>query len=141
VLYDTIIRYLREAIRAAAVLGIVVAIGAFLTGPSVTATAIRGWLVAGFAWIRAGVKNAGVGLESTTAWVASRARVLRACVVVAAFAVLFLQRYRTPELVLWLTLAVLVALAIIQFLATSPRIRVSEARQTVVPQRAVPAQS
>jgi len=37
-LYDTVIRYLREAIRAGFLVGLIVAAGAFLTGPSVTAS-------------------------------------------------------------------------------------------------------
>jgi hypothetical protein len=129
VLYDTFVRFLRQAIRAGALLGLVVAAGAFLTGPSVTATAVRRWLVAGFAWIRGALRNAGVGLDRATAWVASRARVLRVSVVVAAFAVLILQRYRTPELVGWLTVGVLVALAVIQFFATPPRTRSAPATE------------
>ena len=41
VLFDTIVRFLREALRAIALVGVVIAAGAFLTGPSVTATAVR----------------------------------------------------------------------------------------------------
>jgi hypothetical protein len=138
VLYDTVVRFLREAIRAAALLGVIVAVGAFLTGPSVTATALRRWLVAGFAGLRGALSRAGVRLERATAWVASRARVLRVSVVIAAFAVLLLQRYKTPELVAWLTVAVLIAFAVIQFLATSPRIHPEDAAELRTP-ASVPA--
>ena len=41
----------------------------------------------------------------------------------AAFAILLLERYRTPGLVLWLTAGVLAALVIIEFLAVEPRSR------------------
>ena len=41
VLFDTVIRFLREALRAIALIGVVLAAGAFLTGPSVTANAVR----------------------------------------------------------------------------------------------------
>jgi hypothetical protein len=121
VLYDTLVRYLREALRALLVLGLVVAAAAFLTGPSVTATAIRRWIVSGFAALRGGLSGLGVELAGVTAWVAPRARILRAAVVVVAFVILLMQQYRTPELVGWLTVGVLAALAIIQFLATPPR--------------------
>jgi hypothetical protein len=121
VLYDTFVRYLREAIRAGFLAGLLVAAGAFLTGPSVTAVTIRRWLVAGFAIARGGLATLGAGLEGATRWVAPRARMLRVLVVAAAFAVLLFQRYRTPGLVGWLTVGVLAGLAVIQFLATEPR--------------------
>jgi hypothetical protein len=133
VLYDTFIRYLREAIRAAALLGLVFAVGAFLTGPSVTARTIRRWIVGGFARLRGALYGVGVGLDRVTAWVASRARVLRVSVVIVASAILLLQRYRTPELVAWLTLGVLVALAVIQFFATPPRVRPGAAAEVRTP--------
>jgi hypothetical protein len=44
-------------------------------------------------------------------------------VVAAAFVFLLTQRYRTPEMVAWTTLGVLVGLALIQLFATEPRHR------------------
>jgi hypothetical protein len=120
-LYDTVVRFLREAVRAAFLIGLVVAAGAFLTGPSVTATTVRRWLVSGFAVARGGLKNLGVGLEDATRWGMRYAGLLRGLVVGAAFVVLLVERYRTPELVMWLTIGVLAGLAVIQFFATEPR--------------------
>jgi hypothetical protein len=141
VLYDTVVRYLREAIRAGALLGLVVAAGAFLSGPSVTASTVRRWMVAGFAAARGALQRVGVELEAVTGWVAPRARVVRVAVVVAAFAILLLQRYKTPELVAWLTVAVLVGFAIIQFLATPPRVQPAEPVPAAFPRVPVPAPS
>lgn len=121
VLFDTFVRYLREAIRALALLGLLVALGAFLTGPSVTAVTLRRWCVAAFALARAGLASLGPELGNVTRWVAPRARLLRGICVTVAFAVLVLVRYRTPATVAWLTLAVLAALAVIEFLAVEPR--------------------
>ncbi|HYJ76411.1 MAG TPA: hypothetical protein VEV65_12470, partial [Kineosporiaceae bacterium] len=45
VLFDTTVRYLREAVRALALVGVLVALGAFLTGPSRTAVTVRRWFV------------------------------------------------------------------------------------------------
>jgi hypothetical protein len=122
-MYDTVVRFLREAVRAAFLIGILVALGAFLTGPSVTAVTIRRWLVTGFALAKGGAAEAGLNLDGITRWVAPRARLLRGLVVAAAFAVLLLERYRTPGLVGWVTAGVLAALAVIQFLAAEPRRR------------------
>jgi hypothetical protein len=118
VLYDGLVRFLREAVRAGILLGLVVAAGAFLTGPSVTARRTRQVLVAGLAVLRRGLYRLGLKTDRVTAWVAGHAGLLRTLAVVAAFLVLILVTYRTPALVLWLTVAVLGALFIIQLLAT-----------------------
>ena len=123
VVFDTIVGFLREGIRAVALLGIVVAAAAFLTGPAVTARTLRRWSIAPFGAARAALAEAGATLSAPSAWVTVHARGLRAGVVVVALAVLLLQRYRTPELVAWLTVAVLICLAVIQFFATPARPR------------------
>jgi hypothetical protein len=121
VIFDTVIRFLREAIRALALLGVIVALGAFLTGPSVTARTLRGWLVAAFAAAKGGVVRLGLRMDGVTSWVGPRARLFRGIVVALGFLVLLLEPYRTPGLVLWVTVAVLAALAVIEFLAVRPR--------------------
>lgn len=122
VIFDTIVRYLREAIRSLALIGLIAAIGAFLTGPSVTATVVRRWCVIPLAALK-GTGNLGARMSGVTRWVAPRARLLRGIVVAAAFAVVLLERYRTPSLVLWLTAGVLACLLVIEFLAVEPRPR------------------
>lgn len=123
VMYDSLVRFLREAVRAGILLGLVVAAGAFLSGPSATATWIRRVLNSGVYALRRGLYRLGVHMDAVTAWVASHAGILRGIAVAAAFLVLILVTYRTPALVAWLTVGVLAALFVIQVLATpgSPR--------------------
>jgi hypothetical protein len=120
-IYDTFVRFLREAVRAGFLIGLLFALGAFLTGPSATAVTIRRWLVSGFAWAKGGLAAAGLNMDGVTRWVAPRARLFRVLAVVAAFLVLLLERYRTPGLVGWTTVGVLAALAVIELLAVEPR--------------------
>jgi hypothetical protein len=122
-LYDALVRFLRDAIRSAGLVGLIAAVGAFLSGPSVLAVTVRRWLVAGFALARGGLADLGVELTGATRWFAARAPLLRGLVAGAAFLVVLLYRYRTPALVGWLTLAVLIGFAVIQFFATEPRRR------------------
>jgi hypothetical protein len=136
VIFDTVVRFLREAVRALALLGIIVALGAFLTGPSVTAVTIRRWCVAAFAAAKGGVAQLGLRVDGVTTWVAGRARLLRGIVVAVGFLVLLLEPYRTPGLVLWVTVGVLAALAVIEFLAVEPRERRSVVTPTLVAPRA-----
>jgi hypothetical protein len=120
VLFDSVVRYLREAVRALALIGILAALGAFLTGPSVTAVTVRRWIVNAIAAAKRGVGDLGLRLDGITRWVAPRATLLRGVAVAAVLAVLLLERYRTPSLVLWLTVGLLAALAVIEFLAVDP---------------------
>ncbi|GFJ96093.1 hypothetical protein [Phytohabitans rumicis] len=118
VMYDNLVRFLREAVRAGILLGLVVAAGAFLTGPSVTARAIRRVLAAGIAWPRRGLDRLGLRMERLTGWVAGHATLLRGIAVALAFLILMLVTYKTPALVAWLTVGVLGAMLVIQFFAT-----------------------
>jgi hypothetical protein len=121
VLYDTLVRFLRDAIRSAALVGLFAAAGAFLTGPSVTATTLRGWIDAALAATKGAVASLGLDLAPVTRWVTPRAAALRAVALVAGFLAVLLERYRTPELVVKVAIGVLVSLAIVRFLAIEPR--------------------
>jgi uncharacterized membrane protein len=117
VLYDTIVRFLRLGLRTILVLALVVAAGAFLTGQSVTAVRTRQGLTGAIGWLqgRAGFSTGPVG-----AWVYANKRALRiGAVTLAALALVFWGR-PTGKVVLGLTLALLVVLAIIEFLGRRP---------------------
>jgi hypothetical protein len=116
VLYDTIVRFLRAGLRTVLVLGLVVAAGAFLTGTSVTAVRSRQTLARWLAWLRGGAEQAGLRTGPVGAWVGAHKRALRiGAVVVAALALVFWSR-PTGKVVIGLALALLVVLAIIEFL-------------------------
>jgi hypothetical protein len=116
VLYDTIVRFLRLGLRTILVLALVVAAGAFLTGQSVTAIRTRQGLAGAIAWLRGGAEQAGFGTGPVGTWIDTNKRILRVgAVVVAALALVFWGR-PTGKVVLGLTLALLAALAVIEFL-------------------------
>jgi hypothetical protein len=116
VLYDTIVRFLRAGLRTVLVLGLVVAAGAFLTGTSVTAIRSRQALARTIAWLQGGAEHAGLRTGPVGTWVGGHKRALRiGAVVAAALALVFWSR-PTGKVVIGLTLALLVALAIIEFL-------------------------
>ena len=60
VLYDTLVAYLRLGLRTILVLALVIAGGAFLTGPSTTALGTRQRLTAGIGRLRGGAEHAGL---------------------------------------------------------------------------------
>ena len=116
VLYDTIVRFLRAGLRTVLVLALVVAAGAFLTGQSVTAVRSRQSLARAIAWLQGGAEHAGLRTGPVGTWVGAHKRALRiGAVVVAALALVFWSR-PTGKVVIGLALALLVVLAIIEFL-------------------------
>ncbi|HET6748689.1 MAG TPA: hypothetical protein VFL71_05465, partial [Actinomycetes bacterium] len=116
VLYDTIVRFLRAGLRTLLVLGLVVAAGAFLSGPSVTAVRARRGLAGAIGWLRGSAEHAGLRTGPVGTWVYANKRALRiGAVILAALALVFWDR-PTGKVVIGLALALLVVLAIIEFL-------------------------
>jgi hypothetical protein len=127
VLYDTIVRFLRLGLRTVLVLGLVVAAGAFLSGQSVTAVRTRQGLSNAIGWLAGGAERAGFSTGPVGTWVYANKKVLRiAAVTLAALALVFWGR-PTGKVVLGLTLALLVVLALIEFLGRRPAQRAVEA--------------
>jgi hypothetical protein len=113
--FDILVRYLRNGIRVIAALGIIVALAAFLSGPSRLAVRIREGArgLIGGAGRRA--DEAGWTPGPVGAWVAAHKAGLRIAGVVVAFLVLFLWSSPRPLTLLVLALLLLVYLAAIEF--------------------------
>jgi hypothetical protein len=122
VLYDTIVRFLRLGLRTILVLALVVAGGAFLSGQSVTAVRTRQSLNNAIGWLAGSAERAGLRTGPVGTWVGANKRALRiAAVAVAALVLVFWGR-PTGKVVLGLTLALLITLAVIEFLARPARV-------------------
>jgi hypothetical protein len=118
VLFDTLVRFLRSSVRALGVAGLLLALGAFFTGPSVTAVRLRSGTARAIAAVHRKVEGIGVPLSPTSGRVAPHARLLRVLLVVATVLALVVWTYPTTAVVLWITVALLAGIALIQFLAT-----------------------
>jgi hypothetical protein len=117
-IFDTVFRFLKDGIRNAALIGLIVALAAFLIGPASGAVALRRWCVQGIGAVRNGVEKLGVHLAVISDWLGPNARIFRALTVVGGIIWFILWKYRTPTDVLWIVFGMLVALAIIQFFAS-----------------------
>jgi hypothetical protein len=118
--YDTLVRFLRLGLRTVLVFGLVVALGAFLTGTSVTAVRTRMALSRGIASLRGGAEKAGFRTGRFGAWVYRYKRVLQFAVLgIAALVLVFWDR-PTGKVIIVLALCALVVLAIIEFLGRPP---------------------
>jgi hypothetical protein len=126
VLYDTIVRFLRLGLRTILMLALVVATAAFLTGRSVTAVRTRQGLSHAIGWLAGGAERAGFSTGPVGSWVYANKRALRIGAVAAAGLALVFWGRPTGKVVLGLTLALLVVLAVIEFLGRRPGQRTGE---------------
>ena len=118
--FDTLVRFLRTGLRAVAVLGLVVALAAFLTGPSTAAVKTRATLERGIGTAREGAESAGWDTGRVGTWTFAHRRALRISAVIAGGLVLMFWSRPTGWVVVSTALLVVLALAVIEFLATPP---------------------
>jgi hypothetical protein len=120
VIFDTFVRFIREALRTLLVVGLVVAIGAFFSGPSVTAVRSRGAVKSGFDWIRRFGEREGVTTGPVGRWTYAHRRALRISAL-ALVALLFVFWGRpTALVVIWLAVLLLVLLGLIELIGRPP---------------------
>ncbi len=118
--FDTMVRFLRTALRATAVLGLVVALGAFITGPSTGAVGTRGRLVRGIGSLRGGAEAHGWQSGRVGTWTYAHKTALRIATVIAGGFVLMFWTRPSGWTVIGTALVVLFILAVIEFLGGRP---------------------
>jgi hypothetical protein len=120
VLYDTLVRFIKNGLRILLVVGLLVAIAAFFTGPSVTAVRTRQGLSSGLRWLRTRGERAGVQTGPVGAWTYQHRNALRISAV-ALFAIIFVF-LSTPSAASAIILAVLllVVLGLIELIGRPP---------------------
>jgi hypothetical protein len=116
--FDQFTLFLRQSLLAGAVAGAVLFVGGLLMGRGRVATGIRRIPVAAAAAIQRWLRSLGLGMDAARRWVRGQATALRTGAALIALLFVMLQRYKTPELILWTTVGLLVALFLIQILAS-----------------------
>jgi len=119
-IFDTVVRFIRTALRTLLVLGLVVAIGAFLTGPSATAVKTRGAFTSGFAWIRRTGERGGVSTGPVGRWTYAHRTALRISAVGLAAIIFVFWGRPTAAVVILLAVLLLVVLGLIELVARPP---------------------
>jgi hypothetical protein len=118
--FDTIVRFLRSGLRAVAVLGLVVALGAFMAGPSAGATRIRSGLQQGIGSLRGSAEAAGWQTGRVGSWIYAHKRALRVSVLIAGGLVLMFWTRPTGWVVVLTALIIVLLLGVIEFLGRPP---------------------
>ncbi|MER5947391.1 hypothetical protein ABT127_15090 [Streptomyces sp. NPDC001904] len=115
--YDTLVRFLRTAVRVVAVVGAVVALASWLSGPGRWARAVRGAWTGAIGSVRDTLFTGGSGTFGPVGpWVHRMRTWLNLTVAAVAAAVLIAWSYPTATVVLWIAVVAVCALAVIEFL-------------------------
>jgi hypothetical protein len=120
VLYDTLIRFIREGLRVLLLVGLIVAAGAFLTGPAAAAVSTRRAVGKGIGWVRDLGGRHGVSAGPVGEWTAAHKTVLRVAAVAVVALIFVFVGQPTLGLVILLVVLLLVALGVIELLGGKP---------------------
>lgn len=118
--FDTLVRFLRTSLRTVAVLGLVLAIGAFFTGPAPTAVRTRSALGRGITAMRGGAEAHGVTTGRFGEWVFRAKRWLRLVVIAIGALVIIFWPYPTGVVIVVTAILVLVGVGLVELLGRPP---------------------
>jgi hypothetical protein len=118
--FDILLRFIKTALRTLLVAGLVVAAGAFLTGPSVTAVRVRSWFSSGLAQIRHSGESAGLRTGPAGRWTYVHRRGLRIGAVALAALVFVFWGRPTVVVVVLIAVLLLVMLGLIELIGRPP---------------------
>jgi hypothetical protein len=120
VTFDTIVRFVKQGLRVLLVLGLIVALAGFFTGPSVTAVKTRQAFRSAFAAIRGSGERAGLTTGPVGAWVYQYRMALRITAVVIAALVFIFWGSPTGLTVLVIAIVLLAVLGLIELIGRPP---------------------
>ena len=115
--YDTLVHYLRLGIRVIAGIALLIAAGAWVTGPSRAAVAIRRWFGSFVGWAQG---ETGAGSTGFARWVRSAKRPLRIGAILLPIAIFLLWDTPTVSLVIALCALALFLLLVIELFSRTP---------------------
>jgi hypothetical protein len=119
-LFDNLVRFIRYSLRTVLVVGLVLAGGAFLTGPSSTAVRIRSSFASALGWLRRRAELAGLRTGPVGQWAYAHRTALRiGATAVAALVFVFWGR-PTPTVVIVIVVLLLVALGLVELIGRPP---------------------
>ncbi|MGF0117878.1 hypothetical protein ACQFYA_16405 [Promicromonospora sp. Marseille-Q5078] len=121
VLFDQVLSFLRITLRTIGVLGLVVALVAYLGGGSASARSLRKGTQRGFATLRDYGEGRGVSTGPVGDWLGRYRTVVRVAVIGVAVLVLLLAGSPTPALVVGTAVVAGLVIAVLELVARPPR--------------------
>ncbi len=121
VAFDTIVRFIKQGLRVVLVVGLVVAVAAFFTGPSVTAARTRQAFKSGFAAIRRAGERFSLTTGPVGTWVYQYRQPLRIGAVAVAALIFVFWGNPTGVTVIVVAVILLALLGLIELIGRPPR--------------------
>ncbi|MEL7976767.1 hypothetical protein AAG589_12970 [Isoptericola sp. F-RaC21] len=121
VLFDQTVSFLRVTLRTVGVLGLVVALVAYLGGGSASARSLRAGAGRGFTWLREYGDRRGVSTGPVGEWLGRYRTVVRVAIIAVAALVLLLAGSPTAGLVIGTALVAGVLIVLLEIAARPPR--------------------
>jgi hypothetical protein len=120
VVYDQVVAFLRVALRSAFVLGVVVALVAFLAGGTSAARSLRASWNRGAAWLRTSGERRGISTGPVGVWFGEQRVLVRVVIGAGAALALVLAGHLTPAYVGGVAIVAVVLLAVTTLVARPP---------------------
>jgi hypothetical protein len=118
--FDAFVHFIKVGLRVVLAVGLVVAIGAFFTGPSHTAVATRSGIKSGTDWIRHYGERRGVSTGPVGEWTYLHRKSLRVGAVTLVALIFVFWGEPTALVVIGLVILLLVVLGLIELVARPP---------------------
>jgi hypothetical protein len=118
--YDALVYFIKITLRVVLAVGLIVALGAFITGPSHTAIQARSALRSGLGWIRSFGERRGVSSGPVGEWTYLHRRGLRIGAVALAALIFVFWGHPTGLVVILLAVILLVLLGLIELIGRPP---------------------
>ena len=118
--FDILVRFIKTALRTLLVAGLVVAVGAFFTGPSTAAVATRSAMSSGLGSLRRGGESAGLSTGPAGTWTYTHRHALRIAAVAIAALVFIFWGHPTAAVTIVIAVLLLVALGLIELVGRPP---------------------
>jgi hypothetical protein len=118
--FDILVRFIKTALRTLLVAGLVVAVGAFFTGPSAAAAATRSAFSSGLGRLRGRGESAGLSTGPAGTWTYAHRHALRITVVALAALIFVFWGQPTAAVTIMIAVLLLVVLGLIELLGRPP---------------------
>jgi hypothetical protein len=118
--FDILVRFIKTALRTLLVVGLIVAIGAFFTGPSAAAVATRSAFSSGLGRLRRGGESAGLSTGPVGRWTYTYRHALRIGAVALAALIFVFWGHPTAAVTIVIAALLLVVLGLIELIGRPP---------------------
>ena len=119
--FDILVRFIKDALRTLLVVGLIVAVGAFFTGPSTAAARTRSAFSSGLGSLRRSGESAGLSTGPAGTWTYAHRHALRIGAVALAALIFVFWGRPTAVVAIMIAVLLLVALGLIELIGRPPR--------------------